>query len=512
MPASSDERGTAVDDDQDLEQPDVESASGNGAAGEKPPLTMEVTIDKTGACQRHIAVSISAEDVARYFDEKFSELVPEAKVPGFRPGRAPRKLIESRFRKEVSEQVKAALLMDSLAQINEDYEIAAISEPEFDLDAVEVPDEGPMVFEFDLEVRPEFDLPNWKGLRVDRPTYAFTEKDVERRMKEILSRHAHMAPYDGPAEDGDQITCNLTFRHEGEVVTRANEVDIVLRPVLSLRDANVKKFNELMRGVKIGETRIGKATLTNDAPNEALRGKELDAEFHVLDIKRIELPELTPDLLDEIGYEDEASLREAVRKDLERRLEYHQKQVAREQITAALTKDAHWELPESLLKRQAQRELERRVLELRRSGFSDPEIKAYINQIRQNSMASTAKALKEHFILERIAEDENLEADEADFEAEILLIAYQSGESVRKVRARLEKRGLIDVLRNQVIERKVIERVLEHATYNDVPFQPDAGPETEALDQSAGGGDRGADIPEAKKAEAGALPGSENRE
>ena len=96
-------------------------------------------------------------------------------------------------------------------------------------------------------------------------------------------------------------------------------------------------------------------------------------------------------------------------------------------------------------------------MELRRAGFSEAEIRARENQLRQNSAASTAQGLKEHFILERIAEDEDIEAEEGDFEKEIFLMAMQSGESPRRVRAQIEKRGLMDVLQNQILERKVLE-------------------------------------------------------
>ena len=113
-------------------------------------------------------------------------------------------------------------------------------------------------------------------------------------------------------------------------------------------------------------------------------------------------------------------------------------------------------------------------MELQRSGFSDEEIHAHENALRQNSTVSTARALKEHFILERIAEEEEIDADEEDYEAEIRLIAAQSDESPRRVRARLEKSGSMDVLRNQIIERKVIELILEHATFKEVPYQPAA--------------------------------------
>ena len=178
-------------------------------------------------------------------------------------------------------------------------------------------------------------------------------------------------------------------------------------------------------------------------------------------------------------------------------MNYHQRQRAREQIASALTVSATWELPPDLLKRQSERELSRAVLELQRSGFSDAQIRAYENDLRQNSLRVTAKALKEHFILERIAEEENIEEVPEDYDHEIELLAEQSGETPRRVRARLEKAGRMDVLRNQIIERKVIDRILEFAKFRDVPWQPE-GAEVEAVDRAAGGGEPQGDIPEVK--------------
>ena len=203
----------------------------------------------------------------------------------------------------------------------------------------------------------------------------------------------------------------------------------------------------------------------------------------MLEVKKLKLPELTAELLDELGgFETEAELRDAIRKNLERQLEYEQQRIARSQISALLTKSANWELPPGLLQRQSARELERAVMELQRSGFSDAEIRAHENVLRQNSTATTATALKEHFILERIAEEEKIDADEDDYDTEIFLIAAQSGESPRRVRAQLEKRGPMDVLRNQIIERKVIELMQSEATFKDVPYEP-RNDDTEAIDR-----------------------------
>ena len=140
-----------------------------------------------------------------------------------------------------------------------------------------------------------------------------------------------------------------------------------------------------MDGVRAGETRLGEAELSDDAPNEVLRGQKVTAVFEVLEVKKLEVPELNDQLLEELGgFKDEAELRDAILDQLDRQLMYEQHRRAREQITAALTVAADWELPPGLLRRQSRRELQRAVMEMQRSGFSEEEIRAHENAIRQN--------------------------------------------------------------------------------------------------------------------------------
>ena len=482
--------------------PEAPETSAEGDEGEVKPekLNLDIRIQSPSACERHVTVSVAREDIDRYFDKAFTELMPKAAVPGFRSGRAPRKLVESRFRKDLADQVKGSLLMDSMAQITDESKLAAISEPTFDAGAVKIPDEGPMTFEFNIEVRPEFDMPNWKGLKIERPIKEFTDADINIRLEEILAKHGRLVPFDGAASSGDYVVCNLSFKDGDRVISESKEEVIRIRSVLSFRDGKIEGFDKLMKGVKADETRVGEAKLTNDAPNEALRGKTVSAVFEVLEIKQLKLPELTPEFVSEMGFDSEEELRMGILADLKRKLEYHQQQRAREQVTALLTESASWELPPDLLRRQARRELERAVLELRRAGFSDSEILNHENALRQNSAVSTAKALKEHFILERIAEEEGVDAETQDYDAEIQLIAMQTDESPRRIRARIEKGGMMDALRNQIVERKVIGAVLAQATFKDLPY--DANPvQAEALDTSAGGEEREDEIPEALHAD-----------
>lgn len=476
---------------------------------EKPKLSLETKVDSPSPCERHVTVTVSREDVDRYFKEAVDEFQPSAEVPGFRPGKAPRKLVETRFKEQVTNQVKQSLLMDSVGQASDECDFSAISEPNFDFEAIDVPDEGPMTFEFNIEVRPEFDLPEWKGLKLDRVVHEYTDDEVNDHLAELLSRYGHTATKDRPAEAGDQVSLKIEFKNGEEVVSTVEEATVAIKSKLTFSDANLEGFDKLVIGKSAGDRVEGKAKITSEAEIEDLRDKDVTAEIEVLAVKRLELPALTPGFLERIGgFEDEEDLKDAVRQELERQLNYHQQKQIRQQITGILTESAKWDLPPALLKRQAGRELERAVLELRSNGFPDDVIRNHQNQLRQNSLQSTERALKEHFILERIAEDEEIDAEPGDFDKEIALIAAQGAESPRRVRARLEKKGQMDTLRNQVVERKVIDLITSHAEFNDTQFQPTED-DSVAIDHSICGRQEEAEIPEAKHGgDAQELPGT----
>ena len=483
------------------------------APEEKKKLNLQVKVDKTNTCKRHVTVTIPREDIDRYFQEAFDEFVPKAEVAGFRAGRAPRKLVEKNFRDQMSNQVKGSLLMDSVSQVADSAEFSAISEPEFDFGAVEMPSEGPLTFEFDIEVRPEFTLPEWKGLKLNRHVHEYTEGEVDKHLRKLLARYGKpVTREDAVVAAGDQVTLNVTFRDGDQVLSQVQDQTVAVKPILSFSDGNLAGFDKAVAGKKAGDRFDAPVTISKESENEPLRGKEITATVEIVRVSHVELPELTSGFLDRIGgFADEDELKEAVREELERQLTYYQQKRIRQQITSHLVKDAKWDLPEDLLRRQYRREFDRAVLELRSAGFGDDDIRTYQNQIRQNSLNTTAASLKEHFIFERLAEEQKIEAEERDYDAEIRAIAAQSQEPQRRVRARLEKKGQMDALRNQIIERKVIDLITSHAEFSEVPFEP-AKDDTVAIDHAISGQQEESHIPAAKYGgEVEELPGSANK-
>ena len=152
-----------------------------------------------------------------------------------------------------------------------------------------------------------------------------------------------------------------------------------------------------------------------------------------------------------------------------------------EKIAAA----SSWELPQDMLRRQSRKTLQRKVMEMRNAGMSEDRIKGRSRLLEQDALKSTAAALKEHFVLQKVAEVEKIEIDDDDLDREIDRIADQSGESFRKVKARLEKEEMMEALATDLLERKALDLILSEAKYEDYPWQ--AGQDDEVIGTVAEG-------------------------
>lgn len=434
---------------------------------EAPALALNVAVEARSACERHVVVTIPRSEVERFRKKAIDEVVPKAELPGFRAGKAPRKLIESRFKNEVSDQVKSSLIMESLERVTDGGHFSAISEPNFDYKAIEVPAEGDFIYEFDIEVRPDFETPKWDGLKLERLVCKLSDQEVDRQTARTLSRFVSGEPVDGEAQLGDLLLLNVQFFEGDKPFSRVEEESVPLRPELTFGDAIIAGFDKLMVGVKEGEKRETNVTISESAPNPVHRGRQLRAEIEVVEIRRIQVDDIGPKLLQDLGFENTSELRDFVRVELDRQFHYHQQQHLRKQIVKQLTKDAKWEMPEGLVEKQTSRELQRLVLELQRSGFDREKIKHHVNAARFNARNSTIEALREHFVLEKIAEDLKLEPTPEQYDAEIEVLADQNDLTTRRMRARLEKSGQMDAIRNQIVERQVIEKITEAAELTD---------------------------------------------
>lgn len=477
--------------DQDLDSPvstaEVSEGAGAPDAGtetEKTKLDLDVQITDVGPCRKHVKVAVSRADIDRQFQDSLKEMTREAAIPGFRPGHAPRQLVERRFKKQVSGQVKSTLLMAALEQLDDEYKIDPIAPPDLDVEAIELPDEGPMSFEVEVEVRPDFPLPTYKALVVQRPTKTLTDADVDAQMTTFLERYSQIVPkLEGSAEIGDFVVADIRFHSDGRTLNEFSETQFRLQPEMRFQDGRVPKLAEALVGAKPGDRREATAEIGSGSTDPALRGQTVQVEFQVKDLKELRLPEVNRSFLDSIGFDSAEELRDALRGVLERRLETQKRQVIRREIMDKLIADAPFDLPKDLVGRQEKSTIRRLVMEMRQGGLSDVQIRAREADIRANAHESTLRSLKEFFILAKIAEAEKIEVGDEDFEYEIERIAARSDESPRRVRARIEKEGLAEGLATQILEQKTLDRIMEYIKFEEVPLVEEQAVET--LDQTA---------------------------
>jgi trigger factor len=466
---------------------EITDIADSAVATQEPPAKLPQTVEITdvGPCKKHVKVTIDRAAINTRFDEKFSDLMVKnpAHIPGFRPGKAPRKVVQKKFYKEVASEVRTEVLMASLEQLADEQSLSPLSPPELDPNSVIIPEDenSPMVYEFNIEVRPEFDLPNYEGLKIRRPVYEFTDADIAKEGRRYLEPHGTVVPKEGPVAIDDIIIADISIKDGDVELNQVADVRLRVEKKLALEDGIAEDFGKVMVGAKVGDVRTVSITLSHELNNQSLRGKKVTAAFTIKDVKTVRLPEPTPEVMGKFGVRNKEQFDELIRTRLERYLEYTQRNVARAEVLKQLAGGANWELPQELLKKQARKTLARRVMEMRSAGMTDEQILGKQRLMEQDAIRSTAAALKEHFVLQKIAETEKLEIEDADIEAEIDAIADRTNESARKVRARLEREDLIEPLATELLERRALDLVLSKATYEDYPFNPMTEEDEEAV-------------------------------
>lgn len=455
---------------------------------QKYRLSLEVDVQNVGPCRKHVRVKVPRLDIDHFDEEAVKEVIETTTVPGFRKGRVPASLARKRFQEEIANSVRQRVLMQSLEQLAEDNSLDPINEPDFDVESLKIPDEGDFEYEFDVEVRPEFEIPQYDGLKIQRPVREVTDEDVTAYSKKFIAQYGSLVAHNGPAEPDDYVVSTIEFRRNGEPYRKISSIELQLKPKIRFRDAEIAGFDTLMAGSMPGTVKTVDVTVSSEAEQIEMRGETLTATITVGEVKRLRLPEQDNSFFQGIGYGDADELRDEVRGMLQRQVTFEQRQACRRQVLEKITESATWELPEALVAKQTENALRREVLEMQQAGFTTQQILARENELRQRSISSTRQALKEHFVLDRIATHEKIEVTPIDIESEINMMAVQRGENPRKVRARLQKSGVIENLEAQIRERKAVDHILRSAQFEDVPAAKSGGTDdVQALTQSVCG-------------------------
>jgi trigger factor len=424
---------------------------------------MDVNVEDLAACKKRLSITISREEIQAKMNERFIELEREAQVPGFRPGRAPRRLVEKRFHDAVKDETGAKLLSEAFAKAVEEKKLEVIGEPDIDPEKIKIPDDGPLTFSVDLEVRPAFDLPDYIGIPVNVEPPAVTEADEARALDRLRESHGRLleVPPGAEAKANDIVTGDLAVQAGDQLILDRPNARVPVAPI-AVEGIPLEKFAELLTGAKVGETRSARVTIDPTAEKEDLRGKEAEVRIKVNKIERVALPD-DAQLLAMTDHADMDALKRTVRRELEGRSDqaYHERQ--ERAVQDWLLEQVKFDLPEELVKRHANSLLQRTVMGLQYRGAAVDEIEKRLEEIRSASTERAARELRLLFILDAIGKKEKIEATDQELDARVRFMAAQHGRRDDRLREEMEAEGTLDNLRGQIRDDKVIRFLLAKA-------------------------------------------------
>ena len=452
-------------------------AVADNAAVDESDFQYPVTVEDAGPATKKVSVQIPAERIKTRLSEQFKELRREATLPGFRVGRAPAKLIEKKFGGEIKEQVRRDLIRESYEQAVEANKLAVLGEPTFDAGSnITLPESGDLSYTFEVEVQPEFELPSLSGIPVKKPKVEVKDENVDQAVANLREQQGTLVPVEeGGVQAKDFITADVQIKVDGNVVGHQHDAQLVARAA-RIGGIEVADFGEQMAGAKTGDTRTITAKGPEQHANEAVRGKDVQLEVAVKDVKRLELAEITPEFLSDLGFETEAEVREALREQMVERINYDVAQAQREQVQKYLLENTTLELPTKLSGKQVDRVVQRRAMDLLMRGVPQDAVMGQVEALRAGAADEAARELKLFFILQKIATDQDTDVDEAELNGRIAMLAAQKGERPERVKQEMSKDGSLASLYIQMREQKALDRVLESAAVEEVEVAPPAEP------------------------------------
>jgi len=429
-----------------------------------------VTIEDAGPCRKKVIIEIPEETIKSATDEQYNELRRDALVPGFRKGRAPRRLLEKRFGKETTEQIKLKLLAEASESALKDNEIQAIGELDVDYEKVEMPEDGALKFDFEVEVRPEFDLPELEGIEVKRTKLEVTDAQVDREIEQMQRLSGIWAPREkGPVELNDQIIAEVTLKAEGlDEDDKLGEIQIYVRHNGFVGAIPVENLDDLLVGAKAGDKRQTTVEVAKTYFREEYRGKKVDIEIEVKDIKWLKPAELDANLLERLGVEDEDELRERTRDRLQSQLEQQSRAEMAEQIYQYLLDNIEFDLPLDVVGEQASTLLQRQYVNLLSRGLSRERIEEQMEQLRASSEEQAKEQLKTFFIMDKVADKLEIEVTEEEINGRIAQLAMRQGQRPERMREEMDRNGSLAQFRLEVRQSKCIEKLLESAKITEV--------------------------------------------
>ena len=433
----------------------------------------EVKIEDAGPSRKKISITIPAETISDKLDAEIDALTANVRLPGFRPGRAPRRLVERKFGDALRGEARTSLISEAYQGAIEENKLQVLGEPDTSaIEGLELETGKAFSFVVEVEVLPEFDLPPLDGIEVLRPEITVEDAQVNEEIEKLRINEGELEQRDTP-EPGDYLTGRgimtgpdgTEFHNIDGAVVQIPTPDKAPRGMIL--GIVVDDFADQLGLPKPGETVTVTAVGPENHEVESVRGAQLTMTFAVERVDRI-IPAEPEALVARYGMKDAAQLEQVIRARLEERAHAEQRSLMRRQVSRHLAESAEMELPEQITANQAARNLDRARMELMYRGLGPAEVEEHIAEMRTNSLDDARQELKLFFLLNKAAEDLEIRVEEAEINGQIAQMAMQRGVRPEKLRDELVKTNRIQTVYMQMREHKTLDAILDKAGVKDV--------------------------------------------
>ncbi len=417
---------------------------------ERDTLTVAAEVETVSPCERRIKLNVPFDEVEKQFRATYEEMKNTVRIPGFRPGKAPRQVVEMRLGSAFRERALADIRVRALGQAVREHKLRPVSAPQFE--KISYQRGQPFTFEAVLEVVPDVKLPEYKGVKIERTDpLPVTDEDVTDELNRLRDNFAELIQVtDRPLRDGDFAV--ITYEEEADGKTEKFE----RRLVEVAPDSPLPGFGEKVRGMRPGEKRDFQIKFPDDYGDKEAAGKLVNYRLELVEIRTRVLPEADDEFAKKLRAQSLEELKKAITKrltdDRERRAERHEIQ----QIMLYLLKNTDVEVPRSLLAEGARSRVRSKVDAGLRAGISATELRERREEIVKDAAGETYGELKLQILLAKIAEAEGIGVSPEEIEAQIAGIAARTNKSKEEVRKQLTDQGLLDDLEYDIVERKVV--------------------------------------------------------
>jgi trigger factor len=424
--------------------------------------------------RKEIRIELEPAEIRSAYDRISQEYSKAAKVPGFRPGHAPTSVVRTRYKSEIRSEVLRELLPDAVNNAIIEHSLNALGEPDVHLDnseALERLGDEPLTVKVGVEVLPEIELKEYKGLETTRRMRPITDADIDRVIDGLRDSSASLQPVEDRASQlGDTVTINARGKFVDEPEAEEIKVDDV-EVVLGGQGVQ-QEFTDSLTGVKAEETKTFLVDYPQDFSSPGLAGKKVEYTTDITSVRQKELPELDDEWAQSLGPDIDslATLRAKIQEDLEARAKAESEHHVRGQLVKKLVADHQFEVPASLAEQQTNARLQDVARQMMERGIDPRSEQINWDSARAELMSQAMDDVRATMLMEKIADTENITVSDEEVEAEIESIATASRQSKEQVRAALTKNGGERSIAQRLRNRKALNLLVDNARITDAEW------------------------------------------